>query len=161
MVVNSDILTRELATLVLTLPWIIYGTYLIWQTKKMRRWRETKGRILSFREKREGVSIQAVAQYSYYAHGAILEGCRITICDWILANGYVAVPKLARVFPAGKEVAVYFDENNPKRCVLRRTGYWLPVLIFASGVIGELVLARWIGGGNTLPPHLRPTIIHI
>jgi len=162
MVIASTILTRELASLVLTLPCIIFGAYLIWQTKNIQQWRNTNGKILSFQEKREDFfRITAVIHYSYLAHGVLLEGNRITICDWILATGYVPARKLARLFPAGKEVTVYFDENDPQKCVLQRTGYFLPALIFVAGVIGEACLAWFIGAGNTLPPNLRPTIIHL
>ena len=160
MFIASDILTRESAALVLTIPVIVCGCYLIWQTKTLRQWRETKGKILSFREA-DFPNSRAIVHYSYLAHGVLLEGTRITICDWILATGYIPVQKLASVFLAGKEVTVYFDERHPQKCVLQKTGYFVPILIFVFGVVAEVVLAWWIGGDNTLPPNLRPTIIHI
>jgi hypothetical protein len=160
MLIATTILTRELAALALTMPLVICGVYLISRTKKIQSWRETKGKILLFREA-DFPNSRAIVHYSYLAHGVLLEGTHLTICDPILASGGVPVRKLASLFPAGKEVTVYFDENNPKKCVLRKTGYFVPVLIFAFGVVGEFVLAWWIEGGNTLPPDLRPTIIHL
>ena len=136
------------------------GFYLIWQTKNVRRWRDTNGKILSFKEEGGLSNKRAVVHYSYLANGVFLEGTRITICDPVLAGGYVPVRRLARLFPTGKAVTVYFDERHPKKSVLKKSSYLLPVVIFVCGVVAEIYMAWWIGGGNILPPELGPTIIH-
>lgn len=158
--IASTILTRELVALALTLPVFAQGFHLIWRTKKIRRWRDAKGKILSFRKKREGIKTTVVIHYSYLAQGILLKGNSITICDWIFAAGLFPVQKLADLFPAGKEVTVYFDESHPEKCVLQKNGYFVPASIFVAGVIAEICLAWFIAEGNTLPPGLRPEIIH-
>jgi Protein of unknown function (DUF3592) len=161
MAAEHSIFARELAALVLTLPVILIGAYLIWQTKKSRDWCETNGKILSSEKKQEGFRFTAVIRYSYLAHGVRCENSHITVCDWMLATGIIRVKKFVRLFPAGKEISVFFDDNKPGRAILYKTGYLMPALILGFGIVSELCLGLWIGQGYILPPELRPVIIHL
>src|ERR1700694_1409832 len=112
MLAQTSIPGRQLAALALSVPLVIYGGYLTWQTKNVRQWFSTKGHILSFQAKREGRKVKAVIRYSCSAEGKVREGGRITLSDWIMASGEIFVRKLYHTFPVGKEVTVYFDVSN-------------------------------------------------
>jgi uncharacterized protein DUF3592 len=159
MLATTSIATRQLAGAMLCLPVVLYGGYLIWKTKRMRRWLPINGRIQKFEIVRNNFNeFNAVVEYTYSVEGKSLLGNRITVSDATLASGLVLVQKLSKQFEIGKEVPVYYDSQQPDKSVLKRPGYVFPCCIFLVGLISMIVLVVLIGKGTTLSPEMRPHI---
>jgi Protein of unknown function (DUF3592) len=159
MLATTSIITRQLAGALLCLPVVLHGGYLIWKAKRMQQWLPTNGRIQKFEIVRKNFKkFNAVVEYTYSIEGKSLLGNRITVCDATLASGLLLAQKLAKQFPVGKEVQVYYDSQQPDQSVLKRPGYVFPYCIFLIGLIAMIVLVVLIGKGTTLPPEMRPHI---
>lgn len=117
--------------------------------RKASTWTQTTGRVVRsqmetrrhrFAGEAEKVENVPVVEYEFKAGGRTVRGSRIGIGDD--AGGANTAATLAR-YPAGAEVAVFYDPADPRNCVLEREG---PQGVTAAGCARAfLVLALFAG----------------
>jgi len=159
MLAETSIFWRQLASIVLCLPAVISGAYILSRTIVLRRWMRGTARIISF-GKGPWENPSAVIRFSYSVAGRDYEGTRISVSDFYCATGLGPVKRLERRYPVGSETAVYYDPRCPERSVLRRPGYALAAFLLFLGVGGGVFLVCDAGNRNTPPPGWHP-YIHI
>ena len=99
----------------------------------MRHWALADGQVNKFEIVHDrSLKARATIEYIYFFEGKTYTGKRITVSDAMLASGLLLAQKLAKQFPVGRQVPVYFDRQNPNQCVLKRPGFGFPLAIFWS-----------------------------
>jgi hypothetical protein len=100
----------------------------MWEWKKAQSWSQTTGRIVKsaietqrhrFQGEAETVKNVPAVEYEFSVGATKVRGSRIAIGDD--SGGANTEATLAR-YPVGREVAVFYDPDDPANCVLERGG---------------------------------------
>jgi hypothetical protein len=115
--------------------------------RKASSWTATSGRILSstiqvrrhrFQGEAETVENAPAVEYEFSIGARSYRGSRIGIGDD--SGGANAETTLAR-YPQGAAVTVFYDPNDPRNCVLERSGPQGVTTLGCAGALAELALA--------------------
>ncbi len=121
------------------------------KTAIVSRWPSAAGTVIaSFLERRRssnnrGFVNYPVVQYSYQVGGQMYAGTKIA--PGLAVGGSGAAGVVAR-YPAGAQVTVYYDPQNPSDAVLEQKApaqfwLWVILLVFNCFMCGPAALAVW------------------
>ena len=116
---------------------------------KSRAWPQCDGTIASSdveTVRNEGLLHRASITYLYRIDDQGFVGTRACFCDWLWSSWRSSAAGLARRFPAGASVPVYYDPTDPNESVLEpgMNGF-----IFGSFALGALAVALGLASALT------------
>jgi hypothetical protein len=134
------------------------GPRTLLEADEVADWPTVTGEVVSSHVERRtgrrgsGDSWHAVIRYRYPVDGEVLEGERWDVAGPRKLPGQAAAEEVVRAFPAGAEVEVHFDPDDPSSAVLAEGGrlhgwllvaFGLALVAYAgAGVLKRLVLGR-------------------
>ena len=130
-----------IAFLMLGLWCVVLGTSKAIEGLKARSWPRAQGRIitsgihsLQTRQKIRIARLCFDVDYLYLVGKEVYEGNRVNV-GWRCFGSEEHVKELARKYPSGKEVEVYYDPRNPSRSLLEPGLDWSVFLLWGVGLV--------------------------
>jgi hypothetical protein len=134
------------------------------EVRRVRSWLPATGKIVSSQSEARTVTRHtsqpgaatesreirnfAAVRYTFNVNGRRVEGTRIGIAD---DPGNFQVAEKLHLYPVGKTVTVYYDQNRPENCVLERDmperAFQVAFLVGALFGVGGLFLIFALSGG--------------
>jgi len=122
---------------------VLVGLFSLWNLARQLtalRWSSTQGVVEDHVVRRrvgpnDETMYEASPRYAYEVGGARFRGDRFSYADTSrMDTQQGAVEAIARRFPAGSTVAVYYDPRHPERAVIDRGMRWFrPAVGLAAG----------------------------
>ena len=153
---STNIIGILIIGFVLVILNVVFLTIIFFMRKKMAavsQWPSTMGTVLAstieWRSSSEGGSTAyPVVQYSYQVNGQAYQSYKLAPGPEVGGTG---AKKVVARYPAGAQVMVFYDPQNPSDAVLERKApaqwlMWLLLVIFDCSLCGALPLMWWVGG---------------
>ena len=135
---------------------IVFLTVIFFMRKKMAavsQWPSTKGTVMTstieWRSSSDsGSTAYPVVQYSYQVNGQAYQSYKLAPGPELGGTG---ANKVVARYPAGAQVMVFYNPQNPSEAVLERKApaqwlLWLLLIIFDCSLCGVIPLMWWMGG---------------
>jgi hypothetical protein len=153
---STNILGTVIIGFVLVILNVVFLAVIYFMRRKMavvRQWPSTMGTVmastLEWRSSSEGGSTAyPVVQYSYQVNGRAYQSYKLAPGPEVGGTG---AKKVVARYPAGAQVMVFYDPQNPSDAVLERKApaqwlMWLLLVIFDCALCGVIPFMWWVGG---------------
>lgn len=129
-----------------------------------KNWPTTDGRITisdvskNYNSDKSHIIYRAKVAYNYYVNGSLYTGSTVAFGDYDSSDPGHASGVVSR-YPVGKNVAVYYNPNNPETSVLESGASWngfvglmVSIGFTAIGIVGFLFNRKRLHTQNTISP---------
>ena len=153
---STNILGTVIIGFVLLILNVVFLGVIYFMRKKMAavsQWPSTMGTVMAstieWRSSSEGGSTAyPVVQYSYQVNGQAYQSYKLAPGPEVGGTG---AKKVVARYPAGAQVMVFYDPQNPSDAVLERKApaqwlMWLILVIFDCALCGVIPFLWWVGG---------------
>ena len=153
---STNIIGTLIIGFVLVILNVVFLAVIFFMRRKMAvvsQWPSTMGTVLAstieWRSSSEGGSTAyPVVQYSYQVNGRAYQSYKLAPGPEVGGTG---AKKIVARYPAGAQVMVFYDPQNPSEAVLERKApaqwlMWLILVIFDCALCGAIPFMWWVGG---------------
>ena len=150
---STNILGTLIIGFVLAILNVVFLAVIFFMRRKMAvvsQWPSTMGTVLAstieWRSSSEGGSTAyPVVQYSYQVNGRAYQSYKLAPGPEVGGTG---AKKIVARYPAGAQVMVFYDPQNPSEAVLERKApaqwlMWLLLIVFDCALCGAIPLVWW------------------
>jgi hypothetical protein len=123
---------------------IVLSVYYGWKVLQMHSWPSVPAHILKSEIESVGEQLRIRVRYQYVVDGQTFTSTRITLSDFWLASGGLAIRDIWRN-RLGDNARAFYDPRDPNTAVLVRPGITLPLSLFVFGFF-------WLVGPLLFPP---------
>lgn len=153
---STNILGTFIIGFVLIILNVVFLAVIYFMRRKMAavsQWPSTMGTVLAstieWRHSSDsGSTAYPVVQYSYQVNGQAYQSYKLAPGPEVGGTG---ANKVVARYPAGAQVMVFYDPQNPSDAVLERKApamwlMWLLLVVFDCALCGAIPLMWWVGG---------------